>query len=489
MSSGRVSDEGNLTDGPLVRPMFELAWPLVVIQLLQVAYNVGDTFWLGALSPDAVGAISLAFPLLFLLIAVGGGFTTAGAILVAQHTGAESGEGGLIAGQTISFVSLVAIGLGLLGYVATEPMLAVLPADADTQAEIIPLAAEYLRVFFLGLPFVFGFFVFVSLMRGYGNTRAPMRVMFVSVLINVAIDPLLIFGVGPLPRLEMAGAALATAFSRAIATAIGFYLLYYTDVGPDIRPDHLRPRLEYVRKIVRLGVPTSLEQSMTALALTGMTAMVVTFPPPVVAAYGLGNRLISLAFLPALGMGQAMDSIVGQNLGADRPDRAERAVRLGAGVVAAIMAVAGLFAFLFPEPFVSVFVTAEEAGRAATIAYGSTYLRFAAFGFVFMGVLQVVQGAFRGAGNTKTALAFAVFGLWIVRIPLAYALIFLADWGTTGIWTAVVLGDVAGAIAAAAWFTRGTWKEAIVDDGGGAEEADAESPPDQAEADSEPVAE
>ncbi|RKD95417.1 MATE family efflux transporter [Halopiger aswanensis] len=488
MSSGGVADEGKLTEGSLVRPMFELAWPLVVIQLLQVAYNVGDTFWLGALSPDAVGAISLAFPLLFLLIAVGGGFTTAGAILVAQHTGAESGEGGLIAGQTISFVSLVAIGLGIVGYVATEPMLSVLPADADTQAAIIPLAAEYLRIFFLGLPFVFGFFVFVSLMRGYGNTRAPMRVMFVSVLINVVIDPLLIFGVGPLPRLEMAGAALATAFSRAIATAIGFYLLYYTDVGPDIRADHLRPRLEYVREIIRLGVPTSLEQSMTALALTGMTAMVVTFPPPVVAAYGLGNRLISLAFLPAMGMGQAIDSIVGQNLGADRPDRAERATWLGAGVVAAIMAVAGLFAFLFPEPFVSVFVTAEEEGRAATIAYGSTYLRFAAFMFVFMGVLQVIQGAFRGAGNTKTALAFAVFGLWIVRIPLAYYLIFVAGWGTTGIWTAVVLGDVAGATAAVAWFTRGTWKEAIVDEGRADPDSEAEAP-EPTDADGEPVAE
>ncbi|AEH38497.1 MATE family efflux transporter [Halopiger xanaduensis] len=488
MSSGGVSDEGNLTDGSLVRPMFELAWPLVVIQLLQVAYNVGDTFWLGALSPDAVGAISLAFPLLFLLIAVGGGFTTAGAILVAQHTGAESGEGGLIAGQTISFVSLVAIGLGLLGYIATEPMLSVLPADADTQAEIIPLAAEYLQIFFLGLPFVFGFFVFVSLMRGYGNTYAPMRVMFVSVLINVVIDPLLIFGVGPLPHLGMAGAALATAFSRAIATAIGFYLLYYTDVGPDIRAEHLRPRLEYVRKIIRLGVPTSLEQSMTALALTGMTAMVVTFPPPVVGAYGLGNRLISLAFLPALGMGQAMDSIVGQNLGADRPDRAERAVWLGAGVVAAIMAVAGLFAYLFPEPFVSVFVTAEEEGREATIAYGSTYLQFAAFAFVFMGVMQVIQGAFRGAGNTKTALAFAILGLWIVRIPVAYYLIFVAGWGTTGIWTAVVLGDVAGATAAVAWFTRGTWKEAIVDEEGVDSDPESEAP-EPTEADGEPVAE
>ncbi len=400
MSSDEESG-GGLTDGPLVRPMIRLAWPLVVIQLLQVAYNVGDTFWLGALSPDAVGAVSLAFPLLFLLIAVGGGFTTAGAILIAQHTGAESGEAGLIAGQTLSFVSLVAVGLSALGFLATEPMLAALPADAETQAAIIPLAAEYLRVFFLGLPFLFGFFVFVALMRGYGSTRAPMRVMLVSVVINLVIDPLLIFGVGPIPRLEVQGAAVATLISRGIATAIGFYLLYYTDVGPNIRAAHLRPRREYVTKITRLGIPTALEQSMTALALVAMTAMVVTFPPAVVAAYGLGNRLISLAFLPALGMGQATDTIVGQNLGAGKPNRAARAVRIAAGVIGAVMLTAGVFAFLFPEPFVSVFVTADAAGTAATIDYGVTYLRFAAVGFAFMGVLQVIQGAFRGAGNTK----------------------------------------------------------------------------------------
>ncbi len=462
-------EDGNLTDGSLVRPMFKLAWPLVVIQLLQVTYNVGDTFWLGALSPNAVGAVSLAFPLLFLVIAVGAGFTTAGAILIAQHTGAESGKGGLIAGQTISFISLVAIALGIIGYFATDPMLAVLPADSATQEAILPLAGEYLRIFFLGVPFVFGFFVFAALMRGYGNTRAPMRVMVISVVINLAIDPLLIFGVGPLPRLEVAGAAVATVISRGIATAIGFYLLYYTDVGPDIQLVHFRPRLEYVTDIVKLGVPTALEQSMTALALVAMTAIVVTFPPAVVAAYGLGNRLISLAFLPAMGLGQATDSIVGQNLGADRADRAAKATWIAAGAIAGIMSLAGALAFLFPEPFVSVFVTADEAGRAETIAYGVTYLQFAAFAFVFMGVMQVIQGAFRGAGNTKTALVFAVLGLWIVRVPVTYYLIFVAGWGTTGIWTGVVVGDVVGAIAAVAWFTRGTWKESIVDEGGGSE--------------------
>jgi putative MATE family efflux protein len=473
-SEGPSDRGGNLTEGSLVRPMFHLAWPLVVIQLLQVAYNVGDTFWLGALSPDAVGALSLAFPLIFLLISIGGGFTAAGAILIAQHTGAESGKGGLIAGQTVSFISIVAIVLGILGYFVTDPMLALLPADADTQARIVPLAADYMRVFFLGMPFLFGFFIFVSLMRGYGNTHAPMRVMLVSVVINLAIDPLLIFGVGPFPRLEIQGAAVATVLSRGVATAIGFYVLFYTDVGPDIEAAHLVPRFEYVSKITRLGVPTAAEQSMSSLAMVSMTAMVATFPPAVVAAYGLGNRLISLAFLPAMGMGQATDTIVGQNLGAGRPERAEKATWIASAVIAGIMLGAGVIAFLFPEPIVGVFLTAEEAGRAETLAYGTIYLQVAAAMFVFMGVLQVILGAFRGAGNTKTALVFSVVTLWIARVPVSYYLIFVAGWGTTGIWVGVVAGDVVGALAAIAWFMRGTWKESIVDD---APPASAESEP------------
>ena len=460
-----TTDENDLTDGDLLRPMFRLAWPLMIIQLLQVAYNVGDTFWLGALSPESVGALSLAFPLIFFLISIGGGFTAAGAILIAQHTGAGSDKGGLIAGQTLSFISIVAVVLGVVGYVITDAMLGLLPADADTQAVVIPLAADYMRIFFLGLPFLFGFFIFVSLMRGYGNTRAPMRVMVVSVVINLALDPLLIFGVGPFPRLEIQGAAVATVFSRGVATAIGLYILFYTDVGPDIHLAHLRPRLEYVSKITRLGVPTALEQSMSSLAMITMTAMVATFPPAVVAAYGLGNRLISLAFLPAMGMGQATDTIVGQNLGAGKPERAETATWIASSVVAAIMLAGGAIAFLFPEPIVGVFMTSGEEGTAETIHYGTIYLQIAAAMFVFMGVLQVILGAFRGAGNTKTALVFSVVTLWIARVPVSYYLIFVAGWGTTGIWVGVVAGDVVGALAAIAWFTRGTWKEAIIDEG------------------------
>ncbi|WP_435360885.1 MATE family efflux transporter [Haloarchaeobius sp. DFWS5] len=456
--------KNDITEGELLRPMVRLAWPMVAIQLLQVAYNLADTAWLGAYSSNAVGALSLAFPLIFFLISVGGGFTAAGAILVAQYTGAKSdGSAGLVAGQTVTFIGALSILLGLVGFFVTDAMLGLLPADPETKALIIPMAADYMRIFFLGMPFLFGFFVFVSLLRGYGNTKTPMRIMLVSVVVNVVLDPLVIFGVGPFPELGIEGAAIATVLARGVATVLGFYILFATDVGPEIRREHLAPDLPTIRDIVRVGVPSAAEQSMSSLAFISLTAMVATFPPAVVAAYGLGNRVISLVFLPAMGLGQATNTIVGQNLGAERPDRAERAVWIAAKLAAGVLAVVALLIYAFPTVILRPLMSADTAQAAETLVYGSEYLRVVAIAFVAMGLFPVFLGAFRGAGDTTTALVFSVVALWLVRVPLTYYLVFDLGWGTTGIWTAVAIGDVIGAIAAILWFTRGTWKKSLVD--------------------------
>ncbi|MFC7098492.1 MATE family efflux transporter [Halobaculum marinum] len=470
-SSAHASD---LVEGDLLRPMLRVAWPLVLIQLLQVAYNVADTFWLGRLSADAVGALSLAFPIVFLFISVGGGFTAAGAILVAQHTGASAATGGgdreagKVAGTVLGFVMLVALVLGALGYVAVGPALSLIPADEQTATEIVPLAALYMRVFFLATPFLFGFFVFVSLMRGYGDTRAPLRVMVVSVAVNVVLDPLLIFGWGPFPALEIEGAAWATLISRAVATVVGWYVLFGTPAGPAVRPGDLVPDLDIVRDVVKLGVPSALEQSGVSLAFVVLTALVATFPPAVVAAYGLGNRLISLVFLPAMGLAQAVNTVVGQNLGAEKPDRAWRAVRAALGVVTAVMIPVALLTAAFPAPIVEVFLPPGSPDAGETIAYAATYLRIASVMFVFLGIFEISRGAFRGAGRTTTALVLSLVAIWLVRVPVTYAAVFVYDFGTTGIWWAVVAGDVVGAIVGLAWLLRGTWMSAVVDPPAGA---------------------
>ncbi|USZ69413.1 MATE family efflux transporter [Halorussus salilacus] len=455
-----------ITEGGLARPLFHLAWPIVVTQLLQVAYNVADAFWLGRYSADAVGAISLAFPLIFFLIAFGGGFNVAGSTLVAQYTGADSdGSAGKVAGQTLGFVVCIGVVLAVVGRFSAGPMLSVFPSDPATAERVVPLAQSYLEIFFLGLPFMFGFLAFSALLRGYGDTRTPMRVMALSVALNVVLDPILIFGVGPFAEMGIEGAAWATLVARAAGGVLGVAILFGTDMGPDVSVGHLAPDLSYVRDIVRIGTPAALEQSAGALAMVMLTVMIVTFEPAVIAAYGLGNRLISLVFLPAVGLGKATNTMVGQNLGAGNPARAEQAVTLAAKAGAGVMFALAVLAALFPEPIVSVFMATDTADAAATIGYASEYLRIRTVEFAFIGVFQVLVGAYRGAGNTKTAMVLSMVTLWIIRVPVVYLLAFETSLGATGIWVGVALGHVVGALAAAAWFTRGTWKEAVVDAG------------------------
>ena len=484
---GDDSDEPreSITEGSLARPLFHLAWPIIAIQLLQVTYNIADTLYLGRLSTDAVGALSLAFPLIFLLISVAGGFTTAGAILVAQYTGAEGNQSaGKVVGQTFTTVGGLSVVIGLVGFFYTRPALELLPSDPDTSADVIPLAADYMEFFFLGIPFIFGFFVFSALMRGYGDTRKPMYVMVVSVVANILLDPFFIFGFEGNPLLGwlglgglestllsatgftglgVEGAALATILSRGVAAVIGVYLLFGTSIGPAVELGHLSPDLSFIRDILRLGTPSMVEQSTSALAMVTLTAMVVTFSPPIVAAYGLGNRIVSLVFLPAMGLGRAIDTMVGQNLGAERPDRASRAVYLAASAGAGVMLVVAVGALAFAEPIVSVFLgNVEDA--TATIGFGVEYLRVRSVEFAFLGVSQVLLGAFRGAGNTGTAMTISIITLWVGRVGTVVVLVFVVGMGATGLWVGMAVGNVLGAAVAVPWFLRGTWKERYIDD-------------------------
>lgn len=459
--------QNSITKGGLFRPLLKLTWPVVVTQLLQVTYNIVDTLWLGRLSADAVGAISLTFPLTYLLISVGGGFSVAGNTLVAQYIGADSEQSaGKVATQALVFTLLLGIIFGILGHVTTNTMLLLFPSEESTKVQIIPLASEFMEVYFLGLPFIFGYYIFSALMRGYGDTRLPMYIMGVSVLINLLLDPVFIFGWGPVEGHGIAGAAAATVLSRAIATALGVFVLFFTGYGPDVTLGYVVPDPTFLWELVRIGVPSALEESQSALAMITLTTMVVTFPPAVVAAYGFGSRVTSVVFLPARGLGRATNTMVGQNLGMNQTRRAERAVWLAVKTSVAILLVFSLVAVAFSDSIVRLFIITDTQQAAETIRYGNQYLHIRAVEFAFLGVLEVILGAFRGAGNTRTALLFGALTKWVGRVPMTYVLAFPLGLGATGLWAGKVVGDIFGALAAMLWFSRGTWKRAVVETGG-----------------------
>ncbi|NHN42931.1 MATE family efflux transporter [Halorubellus sp. JP-L1] len=455
----------DLTSGSIGKPLFFLSMPIVVTNLFQTAYNLADTFWLGQYDTDALAAISFAFPMVFLLISLGMGISVAGSVLVAQYTGAsEEREAEYAASQTVTFAVIASVVLGAIGYVGVDTFLGLLGASQD----VLPLATSYMEVISLGLLFMFGFAVFVALMRGYGDTITPMLVMFGSVVLNIILDPFLIFGwtvvenaplVGTLsfPELGIRGAAIATVFSRALALVVGLAIMFRGNRGVQIHLRDMVPDLSYLRRLVRIGLPASIEGTGRALSMNLLLVVVAMFPDAVVAAYGIGTRVFSVAFLPALAVARGVETMTGQNVGADKPDRAARAAGLAAKVLFGVLTVVGIVAFLFPEPIVSVFVGADQPNGAQVVAVGGEFIRYVALTFGFMGIMRAYTGSFRGAGKTLTAAAISVVTLGVVRFPIAW--LTPGPLGETGIWLSFAISNVAGAIIAYAWYRRGTWRD------------------------------
>lgn len=470
----------NVTDGELFKPLVFLALPIVLSQMLQVGYNLADTFWVGRLGQEAVSALSYAWPLVFLMISVAGGFTVAGTVLVAQNKGAgNEDQVEHIAGQTIAFVALVASVFSVLGYVLTPWLLTLVGASAGTPE--YTLAVEYTRTIFVGIVFMFGFFIFQSLLQGWGDTKTPLYLMTLGVVLNVALDPFLILGfknnmvfeilgLGGLQTTLYAatgfsgfgvqGAAIATVFSRGVGAILGMLWLFSGRIGIHLSLSDFRLQKETIRKIVSIGAPASVEQSTRALGVTVLTALVALAGDDAVAAFGIGNRLNSLVFLPAMGLAKGTETVVGQNLGKDYTERAKRAVLLSGGIVAVVLAGVSVVAYVFAEPITSVFIQ----GSPDVVAIGVKYLQIIGPTFLFLGIFQVLQGGFRGSGSTKAAMVFSILSLWAFRLPLAYAFSQWYGMDSTGIWYGIAASNVLAVLAAGVWYLRGTWTENVVED-------------------------
>jgi putative MATE family efflux protein len=458
-------EELDLTSGGIGKPLFFLSLPIVITNMLQVAYNLADTFWLGQFSTPALAAISFGFPLVYLLISFGMGLSVAGSVLVAQHTGAEqTEEAEYAASQTVTFSFIGSVLLGIVGFFVVGDFLSLFGASET----VLGLATEYMRVITLGLPFMFGFFVFIALMRGSGDTITPMIVMFGTVVLNIALDPFLIFGWGPFPRMGVEGAAVATVFSRGFAMVVGLAIMFRGTRGIEITLSDMAPDLEYLRKLLRIGVPASVENTGRAISVNALLFIVGTFSMTVVAAFGVGIRVFSLIFMPAIAVDRGVETMTGQNIGAGKPDRAAGTNRFAAKVTFVILAVLGVLIFVAAPQVIGLFT--DDPG---VISEGANFLRWVAPTFGFMGILRAYTGGFRGAGRTLTAAAIAILMFAVIRLPVAWVFSqnllplevwFLGERSPQGIWFAFALSNIAAAFIAAVWFERGTWRDADLTD-------------------------
>lgn len=442
----------NLTEGPIVRSLLTISIPIVLSNLLQSAYQITDTFWVGRLSAQAVAAVSISFPISFLMMAIGGGLPMAGAVLVAQYKGKGDIRGvEHTVAQTFLFIIAMAVLLTGVGYASAGHIILFMGAAPD----VAPDATLFLRITFLGYLFVFTFFVFESLMRGFGEPKLPMKIVLGTVLLNLVLDPLFIFGYGPVPAMGVAGAAMATFCTQALAALLGVRTLMRGAFGVTIRLADMKPDLAFLKSAFFLGLPSSIEQSTRALGMTVMTLLAASFGTLAVAAYGIGIRMLILVIIPALGLSIATSTFVGQNIGAGKIDRAESASRIGAGIGFIVLSFCGLFLFLFARPLTLFFI--PEGGEAVEMAI--FFLRVISPSFGFISIQMVVNGTFRGAGLTSAAMIMAIVSQWVLQFPLAYIFSKHTSLGVEGLWWSFPITNVIAAAISIAWFTKGDWKK------------------------------
>lgn len=425
---------------------------IVLANVLQSAYQLIDAFWVGRLGGAAVAAVSLSFPVMFLMIALGMGLAMAGSTLTAQYRGAgDDSMVAHVAGQTLNMVGALSILLSVVGYLGAPALLRLMGVAQD----VYDGALGFMRVSFVALLFNFTFFVFQSIMRGIGRPTLPVYIVLVTVILNFALDPLFIFGWGPIPGYGVMGAALATLATQVLASVTGMIVLRMGRHGIHVTRRDFIPDLAYMKRAFYLGAPASVEQSARALGLMVMTFLIASFGTRTLAAYGVGSNILQVTIIPAFGLSMAISVLVGQNIGAGNVERAARIGRLGAELSFGILTGIGVIVFLFAPAFAAFFVPHDPG----VIAAAAHFLRVMALAWGFMGIQLALTGVLRASGNMMATMMLTLTTQWIIQFPLAYILSKHTSLGGTGIWWAFPVTNLIGAAIVLAIYGRGDWKK------------------------------
>lgn len=435
----------DLVSGPLPRAIMRVALPAVGSALLQLAFLLVNIFWVGrTLGSAALAAISTAGFAVWMLLAVGEmigvGLT---AVAARRHGEGAHGLAAVAGGTTLALAVLIGVVVGVVGWLLVPLLFAVM----HTPPEVTELGRKWLSTYLVGTPLVLGFFAAEATFRASGDTRTPLALLLLSVLVTLVMDPVLILGLGPAPALGIAGAAVAAVGTRALVGALGLGVLAKRRL--------LRFAVRDWRAaltVLRIGAPTAATGIFFSLVYIGLTRITTRFGTAALAALGVGHKLEGLAFQVAVGFGLASAAIVGQNLGAGRTDRARRAGWLSARYACAAAAVPALAFLVVPEAMVGIF--SRDPG---VIAVGASYLRIIAAAEITMGLEIVLEGSLGGAGFTVEPMLWSG-SLTAARIPLAAWL--AGALGVAGIWWAISLTAIGRGVAMAALWRSGRWQRA-----------------------------
>jgi putative MATE family efflux protein len=441
------------TDGPVARAILILAIPMVLEMCMESVFAVCDVFFVSKLGASAVATVGLTESWLTLVYALALGLAIAATATVARRTGERDREGAAHAAtQAIILGIAVALIIGVLGGVFAPNLLQVMGASPD----VLATGTTYARVMLGGNMTIVMLFLINAIFRGAGDAVIAMRVLWFANAINIVLGPCLIFGLGPFPKLGVTGAAVATNIGRGAGALFAASRLLKPGSRIDIHLRHLRLEPALIARMTQMAWSAAVQFLIGMGSWIALIRILSTFGSAVLAGYTIAIRVILFALLPASGLANAAATMVGQSLGAKKPERAEQAVMLAGKYNTAVLTTAGLVLGLF-APWIARFFTSDPE----IIPSATTALRVVAIGFPFYGWGMVISQSFNGAGDTRTPTLLNLFAFWLWEIPLAFAALKFG-FGPLGVYAAISIAFSTFAISGWLVFRRGKWKEAKV---------------------------
>ncbi|WP_315118642.1 MATE family efflux transporter [uncultured Clostridium sp.] len=449
-----VQEKKNLIlKGDMYKLIITLSLPIMINNLIQTLYNLADGVWVSKLGSVQFGATSFVWPVNFLFISLGIGLSIAGTSLLSQLIGASKyKEANKYASQLIVMSLICSICFAIIGYIVSPFVIKLMGGTG----ELGEYSNIYLKITFLDMPFTFLFFNFNSIMNAQGNTVTPTILSAISAIVNVVLDPIFIFTF----NMGIAGAAIATLLSKAILAIAGLYVLMNssTMIKPNFK--NFKFNKEIIKSIVDVALPSSIGQSGSALGFIVLNSFIVSYGNATIAAFGMVNRITSLVMQPAMGVGTALTSIVGQNLGCDQIDRAKEAFIKSLKLTVSFSIVGCVFLIWKDKEIINFFIQSRDSQEV--ISQGITYLQYISFSMPLMGIFSVLQGIFQGSGHTKYSMAMEIGRLWFVRLPMILMFKYFTTVGPSGIWFSMSFSNLIICLYGFAIYRKNSWQRKVI---------------------------
>lgn len=443
-------EEKNFTSGSINRAIALLSIPMILEMVMESLFAIVDIYFVGKVSKEAVATVGLTESVITIIYSLAMGMAMAATAMVSRRIGENKTEDAAVAAvQSIFMAVSISISLGIVGFIYAEDLLRLMGGSE----ELVASGVGYTKILLGSNIVIVLLFILNGIFRGAGDASIAMKVLWISNGLNIILDPLFIFGIGFFPELGVMGAAVATTIGRGVGVAVQCYVLWNGKSVIKITKKHIVIVWDIIKKLADVATTGAGQMIIASASWIFMMRIIADFGDSVIAGYTIAIRILIFTILPSWGMANAAATLVGQNLGAKQPERAEKSVWRTSWLNTGFLVLIGIVLFIFSRPVVSLFSTEPEVVESAIVG-----LRIFCIGYIFYAPAMIISQAFNGAGDTRTPTVINIICFWLTEIPLGYFLAKTAGWGPEGVYWAIAMAEGLMAVILIYMFRKGKWK-------------------------------